>query len=545
MISLDSASELVTAVFLISYFLYVETHFRIGRLPSFYFRRMPEILFDLPHRINPGSELPLLLLIKDADRFPIELAKLHITIKKMNKLIFRKELELDTRRVDQSLWWQLFTLPALAATGVVEVEPVLICRRNGRLVHICIDNYPTLSHAPLKVLLDSDELPGNKRWHYGDLHYHSHLTSDQVEFGAPPEIAAAMARAMGLEFLAVTDHSYDLDDCWEDYLSNDDALGKWEWLQTFVKDWNTEKKRPVILAGEELSAGNSRNRNVHFLLLEEPRFFPGWGDSAERWLRIRPQWTIRRILEELSEKSLSFASHGETRPPRLQRLFLGRDHWRLADYVHPRLTGVQMWNSLRDVSLERGIAVWRNLLLSGRQPVLIAGNDAHGDFGRWRQIAIPHVMLREGADHLFGQVRTGILRDEEKLSPDMLVRALRSGRCMVTNGPAAWIELVDCAHSRHSIGSSCSWPPDALAIQVDSSPAFGPLTSAVLCIGDLQEKKETRLPLSLKPSGLMHYRMEWSARTLPGRGYIRLEASSLCNGITYHCITNPIYLNWP
>ncbi len=538
------ADSPLPALLMIGFFLYVETHFRIGRLPSRYFRRQPEILFDIPHRIAPGADLPLLLILKDADRYPVELCSISVAVKQKGEIIFNTRLTLGDEKVDQPLWWRCFPLPFRGFEGEVGVEPMLTFRSGGRTLEVNVDNYPSLSHAPLNCRLDRDQLPGAERWLYGDLHYHSHLTSDQVEFGAPPAAAAAMAAAMGLDFFAVTDHSYDLDDRWDDYLKNDEELVKWKWLQDFVREWNGGGKHPLIIPGEELSAGNSRRRNVHFLLYNEPVFFPGWGDSAEKWLQTRPQWTVRRVLEALSPQALAFAGHAASAPPRLQRLFLGRDHWRAADYEHPRLDGVQMWNRLHDPSLSRGLAAWQKLLLAGRRPVLIGGNDAHGDFGRWRQISLPFFSLKEKEEHLFGQVRTGILRPYGSAALPDLLQALRAGRCLVTSGPSLWLELIPEAGPPCTVGDTCTSTPKRLLITAVSTPSFGPLTRVTLCIGDLQRKKETRRSLPIGPTGSMNLTLDESAPDLPGQGYLRLEVSSTRQDTPFHCFSNPIYLEW-
>lgn len=538
-----SLPHTLAGTLLTGFLLYVETHYRIGRLPSRYFRRRAEILFDLPHRLAPGRELPLLLLIKDADRYPVELLEIRIVMTRGKEILCSESIPLGGERVGQSLWWRTFPLPLPPVHGALQVTPMLLCRQAGRLRQVRVDNYPTLRHAPLQLWHDAAELPGTGRWCFGDLHYHSHLTADQVEFGAPPEAAAAAATAMGLDFFAVTDHSYDLDDLWDDYLQRDAALGKWRWLLEFTRGWNEAGRQPVILAGEELSAGNSRGRNVHFLLLNEPEFFAGWGDSAEHWLRCRPQWRIAEVLERLQDTSLAFAGHAESRPPRLQRLLLGRDHWRAADYAHPRLDGVQMWNSLQDASLERGLAVWRRLLLSGRRPVLIGGNDAHGDWGRWRQIAFPHLALKEKEEHLFGQVRTGIVRPAGRLTPAALLQALKDGRCLVTSGPAAWLELTTREGAIFTLGDTCTMPPLAWSVRAESTATFGPLESVTLCIGDTAEKKETRRSLPIATAGSWLFEWQEAAPALPARGYLRLEVSSRRDGILHRCFTNPLFLS--
>ena len=59
--------------------LYVEMHYRWWPLPSRYFRKEPEILADAPHRVEPGVPIPLLLLVKDAHRYPVYLDHVEVT----------------------------------------------------------------------------------------------------------------------------------------------------------------------------------------------------------------------------------------------------------------------------------------------------------------------------------------------------------------------------------------------------------------------------------------------------------------------------------
>ena len=68
------------AVFLPMVIMYAELHFRFKWSNSRYFQKEPEILADLPIRIEPGSDIPILLIIKDAHIFPVFLEKVEIKI---------------------------------------------------------------------------------------------------------------------------------------------------------------------------------------------------------------------------------------------------------------------------------------------------------------------------------------------------------------------------------------------------------------------------------------------------------------------------------
>ena len=60
------------------FFLYTEIHYRFPFIFSRYFKKEPEILADIPHRINPSMKIPVMLLIKDADKYPVELNNINI-----------------------------------------------------------------------------------------------------------------------------------------------------------------------------------------------------------------------------------------------------------------------------------------------------------------------------------------------------------------------------------------------------------------------------------------------------------------------------------
>ena len=76
------------AFFLPMVIMYAELHFRFKWSDSRYFRKEPEILSDLPIRIEPGNNIPILLIIKDAHIYPINLNKVNIKTY-YNSFIFR------------------------------------------------------------------------------------------------------------------------------------------------------------------------------------------------------------------------------------------------------------------------------------------------------------------------------------------------------------------------------------------------------------------------------------------------------------------------
>ena len=152
-------------------------------------------------------------------------------------------------------------------------------RRKDKIFELRNNSYPPGRKNRLRVYLSCDDLPDSRRVLYGDLHYHSSYTENVVEFGAPIAATAKMARAMGLSFFAVTDHSFDLDNDPADPGRKDPDLRKW---RSFLEECASVDGGDVtILPGIEVSAGSAKGRNLHLLILNPGRFHHGRGDSDE------------------------------------------------------------------------------------------------------------------------------------------------------------------------------------------------------------------------------------------------------------------------
>jgi hypothetical protein len=521
--------------------LYAEIHYRIGHLISLIKKEEPECIVDLPHRLEPGHHLPLLLLIKDAHLYPVCLHSLTANLieKRQKTELFRKDFSaLD---ITEPFWNQVFHIPPPRAfPEKVKIDVEVTYSIDGIQKTFHNDNYRFTSHKPFEILIDSHPLPTKPNWYFGDLHYHSDFTNDQVEYGAPLPATRDMAKAMGLSFFAATDHSYDLDDKVGDYLVNDPAHPKWHQMRKTIEYMNKTEKSFVVIPGEELSVGNAAGRNVHFLILNNLSLFTGSGDSAEKWLNNRPDCDIDMILNQIDGTAIAFAAHPEIVPPLLQRALLKRGKWQNPDYRSDMLNGLQIWNSRKDRFFLRGIKKWVDQLKTGRRMSIIAGNDAHGNFSRFRQVGVPHLKIREDSSEIFGRARTGIYC-ENQLTLDRLISALRIGRTIVTDGPFAEILLADGSTGHFHIGDTFSGSQGDLHIDVRSSRSFGNLKSVDLCVGDVGKSLETKVPLGLKLDCLTVNTKRHLA-DLPKHGWIRLDVKSARDGKHYRCLTNPIYL---
>ncbi len=510
--------------------LYAETHFRLPGLFSLLDKKQPEILVDVPHRLQQGQDLPVLLLVKDSHRFPVLLEK--VTVRIADR-IWTYPLN---EPVDRPLWHRLFHLPNIPVeNGRATVEAVVQAQINGRRQEIYSDNFAGASHRPFPVKVDEEALPGSERCLWTDLHCHSAYTDNQVEFGPPLPALLAMAKAIGLGAVAITDHSFDLDDQADDYLAADTELGKWRALHEEAQALNAANEIKII-CGEEVSVGNRRRRNVHLLILNDPAFYPGSGDSGEKWPRIRPQEKVAQVLRRLSPLAAAFAAHPEAQPPWPQRLVLARAKWSAEDYATPGLQGLQIWNGEDASGWKDGLSSWVRLLLAGHRLAIIGGNDSHGDFNRVRHVRVPFWSILESTHHVFGAVRTGLYGPPPR-SIDRMVSALQAGCTLVSNGPFAQLWL-----DGRSSGETVVRSGGTMKIVASSSASFGYLHRIDLIIGDCQKKQEVQRPLAVPPD-CRHFEIELTDQVLPDRGYIRLQVMSDTGSRRCQCLTNPVYLD--
>lgn len=518
---------------------YAEIHFRFRFLPSRLFQKEPEVIFDLPHRGQYGKQIPLFLFVKDAHRFPIQLLDIiihltHMQTQKSFQIQFPVQVE-----ITQKFFSKIINLPAenFPQPGEYQVQVQLkYIDPNQNAKIISQDNYRYIPHHPFSIYISPYPLPEMEQWFWGDLHVHSNYTDDQVEFGAPISDTVLAAQTIGLHFIAVTDHSYDLDDDPDNCLINRADIPKWIAFQKEIKHWQAEHLEFVIIPGEEVSTGNHRGRNIHCQILNDPQFHPGNGDSAERLFRPRPTQKLTELLEKKSRSALAIAAHPQELPPLSQRLILKRGIWSVKDCSHEALHALQILNNSSEKSLQRGLELWKQLLLHKHKIGIVAGNDAHGNFNCFRQIAIPFLSMVYKKHHLLGQVRTAVQTNQFNTSG--IIEAIRHLRMVVSNGPIAIMRVKGKPSAE--LGEKIPFPPDGhLVIDGKSIPEYGHWKELRLCLGDFQQKQE-KIKIIPITRAKLEIIMEFDLKELSA-DYLRLEAYTQRNQYKYFCLSNPIW----
>ncbi|MFA6438705.1 MAG: hypothetical protein WCX28_05310, partial [Bacteriovoracaceae bacterium] len=502
---------------------------------------------DAPHRLDPDQPFPILILIKDADLYPVDMVSIRVTLYHDARKEYTHTYEFaQPLKIRSHFWHKIvdlhFTGTLSSLFGMMYVDVEISTVQNGKITIMRNNNHRFTSKAPLKFYRSKTHLPSINGWKYGDTHTHSTYTEDQVEFGSPIEAAPRLCRAMGMSFFGVMDHSYDLDDRVDNYLLNDPALPKWDAMHGEIDRVNTKEKDFAVLRGEEVTCRNADGKNVHFLLFGTRRFFHGSGDSAEKWLQTKSEYTIQDVLQQKDRSVVAFASHPTEEVPVIQKLLLNRDEWTIQDMAEKELHGIQILNGVRSDAFYRGMDIWKWMLNRGMKKFILAGNDAHGNFNRFIQISIPMLSFREKESQLFGKMKTAVLT--HTLSEEAIIESLGKGNTVITNGPLLTIGVETDAPDVGIIGETVGGKKFVVKLHGETTDEFGQLKCITVYMGSigkgervLFEIKQFSNPHSIHRISDWHHAEFFS--------YIRAEVS------THHplgidgdgfCYTNPIWI---
>jgi hypothetical protein len=458
-------------------------------------QNQPEFYADAPWRLEPDlGEIPLLFVIREANveepgLGPWRLDELRIE-ERLNNGVWRKVRgyrpsqlpDVDPEGFFASSFWSYSTRLRLQTLQGIDTG------KRGQVARLRVvfagrfPPYDELDESPrryLQVHLAEHALPlgraatneNPRRWFYGDTHYHSSYTNDIWEFGNPVRDARYAGRAIGLDWLVITDHSCDLDDQDPEFGS----LTRWARLRQELAKPSISDKHFRMIRGEEVTLLNASGGYVHMLVMGPLKdMIPGgfWseGDSTIKWfaklvnrlvsaLGGYPKDAVERlfglvlnfeqVLARLPANALIFAAHpyDQAQPPFLKSTWTEEE---LADH---RLTGHEFWNGrsrrqteplvdptddpfaepewndadklkkrdkARVERLQELVEKWEAVLQQGidewaagderpnLRPVFIGGSDAHGDFSY--SVGVGWNYREHGyiTDNALGRVRTVI-----------------------------------------------------------------------------------------------------------------------------------------
>ncbi len=531
--------------------LYAETHFKFFRFfPSFLFQKQPEILFDTPKRITPGKDVPLMLILNDIDKYPVDIINVKATISQngSSKLVI-DETDISRFLIDhpfkeQSSTYLFFISNYLFEQGTFSINATVTIQQKEKekvsQTTILNDNLKTSSKNALTGFLAEEPYPGYEWCIYGDLHAHSQYSRSHVEFGPPVTVLDIMANRCGLSLIGITDHSYDLSCTMRDYLKPDPEVNLWKSISSEINQ-EKEKYRSTVILGEEISTTNTKNRVVHLGALGIRKFIPGSKDGARKQTGQEHEPAIAEAVESIEKQGgVSFASHPGARSRIMQRIFLRRGNWDKED-VHPKLNAFQAVNNGFTRSWFRARKLWIQLLLQRRKLPLIGGNDAHGDFNRYRSLGVPFLSIAESFNRYLGYIRTGVYIKDT--SEEAILDAVRNGMTFVTSGPFLTISSTgyteDCIISHDDF----SQKENTVSFVGISTHEFGIPSTLSVFRGYYQSKEEKLIKLFTYDKQQLRVTEEITLDKEKGPGYLRVSLDCVKeDGIHTFAVTSPVYL---
>lgn len=503
--------------------MYAEMHFRFWVPFSRYFIKEPELIFDMPWRLNPGQQPTVFLIVKDAHLYPTHLKSISIEIFQAGKQMASLNWQLEETIRDRQKEFKFVLEQATLPPGHYQVLPHLRYEVAGKIREMVVDNYSGIRKTPLGVTVSAEPLPTLPGWVRGDTHVHTSLTTDQIEFGASPENTQLAAQLLGLDFLTATDHSYDLDDYPDDYLTNDPELKKWHQSRKALAELN-QNGLPTIIPGEEISVANGRGATVHLLHYNDPMYHPGNGDSGEEWPKVQSELTIDDVLKRRSPETISVGAHTGYKFSWLQSLLLKRGSWESADHQQEGLNGVQiLCGTPAYEAFHASRQLWIEALLQGYKLAVYGGSDGHGNFNRSWHVQLPLWSLATHEDQILGQSRT-LLKSKSVQIGD-LIDAMRHRRTALSTGPIG--DMILRVKDRHwGIGDVVSIAGEQQLVLNASgmnTAEFGLDLDVSIYSGNLESRQETLIHHESFTSG--KFEISKTVKVV-NRSYYRLEISS-------------------
>jgi len=243
----------------------------------------------------------------------------------------------------------------------------------------------------------------------------------------------------------------------------------------------------------------------------------------------------------INPNTFAAAAHPYSHINWLERFLVRRCKWENDDLMQERLNGWQIQNGVWDKEFEKGLAEWEKALNLSEKRYIFAGNDAHGNLNRFRQVRLPMITLWENHHHLFGKVNTRV-KPSKSTGVSGVIEALKSGRAVISDGPALEIGIIQ-NECEYLSGSSVRTSRGGSAyVTYITSSEFGEINQLRILTKDNEKnltftyRKLNRLPMCSSWQGRITFPLE-------GKEYIRAEISTVdFRGQTHRALTNPIWL---
>jgi len=370
-----------------------------------------------------------------------------------------------------------------------------------------------------------------------------------------------ISQAMGIDWVTITDHSFDLDDTALDWADFGGATDKWSSLNNEASFYSDDTFKAIV--GEEISVFNSdysifhpNGKFVHLLAYGIDDFIEGKGADS-----INPipgesgqTFSLDSVVANINNQGgFSYAAHPVAQPPHdtagyVNNYYLSRGDWSEDDYIIAAgvgLTGLEIWNTKTgdwEDNLDEGIIQWKNLLKMGYHIYIEGGSDAHGDYNKGRTItttAFFELSDVEENENAFAKVRTLVYTED--FSNSGILNALRNGESIMTDGPVVVFDITNENDEKAIIGNEIIGNQLTLNIEWKSTSEFGNIDHIYFYRGTIGEDEVELSDLTISPNNIQgdgHFNVN-DYLSLGRRSYFRIYATT---DKGYRAYTNPIWV---
>ena len=265
-----------------------------------------EVVVDAPYRIEPGMSIPLICLVKEKRNKSFTIESIKVNIMQKGQTIRVTSVLRSPVDVHDSKWHKVIRVPLHdSMQGKFELDTIVTISRDGKNKKIRSHPYSGTSSETLKIFRAVDSLPKFADYYFGDMHYHCLSESKSESISAPLMFSTQVAKAFGLQFFAVTDHSHVLED--RGGSSRSDSSGKWDKFQEKVNSINSKNEDVVILPGEEIKCKNHSGRDVDLIIVNYSEFIRGsQGTTASAKSH---ESNLKELLSRVGSAAVTFAVH--------------------------------------------------------------------------------------------------------------------------------------------------------------------------------------------------------------------------------------------
>jgi PKD repeat protein len=476
-----------------------------------------EIVLDVPWRIKKGKDIPVLLIIHDADdaRSLVRPNSIGVPIREIVVSIYDSEHKLlSNQTFNATELGGPMGSAALLITDETWTKEVIFSPSdfigkgpdymgNAEVEAV----FSLLSGEEIRgqfMLINKDDLTSLPDWYIGETHSYSNYTDNDNDFGAPLESISRAGNCIDLDWLAITDDSSSAG------FSDSDEFDERTLKMTAQ---NGILPQPLLIPAEEVICRQD-NGGVGIQYGKLLVYGTGYIASTHRGSSLSAQEVIA-IVEEAGGASY------------VEDLLSDNALYAPWNTLPGNLTGIEIWKGGDPYTGENGLMLdqWVTYLLMGKRSYALAGSGAIGEFDK------------------LGKVRTSAFLPKG-LTEENLVNALGGGHTILTNGPQVTFLAENENKTEFFIGENSEPVLQGKEITINyktmCDSLFGKIEELTLHMGTIGEN-ETSILLDIDEKEI-----DISSLLVPNKEtYIRMSVKSVDSfDSNYYAMTNPIWVRF-